>query len=101
MIRETSSRRVISYARLELAASLVEGGLVRPAERPASFEEAVTVLTELRSDPEAPELISAPATYLLATAYESLRQFDKAKTLYQSLSDEVALHRFTLSNPGD
>jgi predicted negative regulator of RcsB-dependent stress response len=89
MIKESSSRKVVSYARLELARSLVEAGLLRPAERPTSFEEAVTVLTELRSDPEAPELISAPATFLLATAYESLRQFDKAKELYQSLSTEA------------
>lgn len=89
MIRDTSSHWLLGYARLELARSLVETGLLQPTDREANFAEAVKVLTELRTDPDAPPLINAPATFLLATTHESLREFDQAKDLYQALVNDA------------
>ena len=88
LLQENVQPTVRGYARIELARSRIEQGLAEPTERPGAFEEAARVLEETLADPVAPEMQRAEATFLLASAYESLRQFDRAKELYQALMQE-------------
>lgn len=89
MLQEKLPPSVLGYARIELARSRVEQGLAQPTERPAAFEEAAKMLEQVRSDPESTPLLQAEATFLLASTYESLRQFEGAKELYQSLAQDT------------
>jgi predicted negative regulator of RcsB-dependent stress response len=89
MLQEKLPPSVQGYARIELARSRVEQGLSQPAERPGAFEEAAKLLEEVRSDPTTAPMQQAEATFLLASTCESLRQLDRAKELYQSLTQDA------------
>jgi hypothetical protein len=89
MLQEKLPPSVLGYARIELARSRVEQGFAQPSERPAAFGEAAKVLEQVRSDPESTPLLQAEATFLLASTYESMRQFEGAKELYQSLTQDT------------
>jgi predicted negative regulator of RcsB-dependent stress response len=88
MLQEKVQPGVRGYARIELARSRVEQGLAEPTERPEAFEEASRLLEEVLNDPAATDMQRAQATFLLASTCESLRQFDRAKELYQTLMQE-------------
>ena len=90
LIQETTDPAVVGYARLQLARARVQQGLTNPAERSAAFEEAVSLLAQIRSDPQKPPLLEAPAAFLLASTYESMREPERAKPLYQELADSAA-----------
>jgi hypothetical protein len=89
MLDEKLPPSVLGYARVELARSRVEQGLAQPTERPGAFEDAAKLLEAVRSDPATPPMQQAEATFLLASTCESLRQLDRAKELYQSLTQEA------------
>ena len=79
---------VLGYARLQLASLRIGDALGQPDQRPAGFEEAVKLLTEVRSGVDTPPALGAAASFALAGAYESLGQFDKARELYGAVSNE-------------
>jgi predicted negative regulator of RcsB-dependent stress response len=89
MLQEKMPASVLGYARIELARSRVEQGLSQPSERPGAFEEAAKLLEEVRSNPALPPMQQAEATFLLASTRESMRQFDQAKELYQTLTQDA------------
>ena len=89
MLQEKLPPSVLGYARIELARSQVERGLADPSARPAAFEEAAKVLEQVRSDPESTPMLQAAATFLSASTAESLRQFDRARELYQALVQDT------------
>jgi hypothetical protein len=89
MIQARTTPVVRGYARLELARSRVTQGMTQPEERQAAFAEAVSLLEELRGDPEVPAQLDAAGTFLLASTHESLRQLDRAKELYRALAEDA------------
>jgi hypothetical protein len=89
MLQDKLPPSVLGYARIELARSRAEQGLAQATERPAAFEDAAKLLEEVRSDPACPPMQQAEATFLLASTYESLRQFDRAKETYESLVQDA------------
>jgi hypothetical protein len=80
---------VLGFARLQLASLRVGDALAQPEQRPAGFEEAVKLLGEVRSAPDTPPVLFASASFALAGAYESLREFDKARELYTALANDA------------
>jgi len=89
LIQETGSPSVAGYARLALARSRYDQGMLKPDERQAAFSEAITLLEQIRADPATRTDLDAAAAFLLASTYESTRQFDKARQLYQTLKDDT------------
>ena len=98
MIQDTKDPALAGYARLELATSRITQAFRQPTQRKAAFEEAATLLEQIRRDPQCPPLLDAAATFALASTYESLDQFDKAKELYQTLIDEQRYQGFAYKN---
>lgn len=94
MIADTKHAGLAGYARLELAASRIAQAFRQPAQRPAAFEDAASLLEQIRATPESPRTLQAAATFALASTYESLRRFDKAKELYKILTDEPQYQAF-------
>jgi predicted negative regulator of RcsB-dependent stress response len=88
MIQQTSDPRLVGYARLRLARSRIDQAFNQPTQRQEALEEAADLLRQVLSDPQTPPLLHAPASFLLATAYESLRQMDKAREQYEALTTE-------------
>jgi tetratricopeptide (TPR) repeat protein len=88
MIQQTTDPRLVGYARLRLARSRIDQAFDQPAERQEALEEAADLLRQVLSDPQTPPLLHAPASFLLATTYESLRQMDKAQELYKAIVTE-------------
>lgn len=89
LLQETSSPSVAGYARLALARSRYDQGMLQPEERQAAFNEAITLLEQIRADSATRTDLDAAAAFLLASTYESTRQFDKARQLYQTLKDDT------------
>jgi hypothetical protein len=88
MLQGNMTAHAKGYAELALARSRVADGLVHPDQRPAAFEEAVDILERLRSDPGTTPMLQAAATFLLASAEESLQRLERAKELYESLRSD-------------
>jgi hypothetical protein len=88
LISKGGDPTVMGFAKLQLASVRVQQALMRADQRPAGFQEAVTLLTEIRSAPGTPTPLFAAATFALASALESLHEFDQARTLYTALANE-------------
>lgn len=88
LIRETSDPAIAGNARLHLARFRYDEGFARPEQRQAAFEEAADLLQQVTGNPETPPMIAAAASFALASTYESLRELDKAETLYETLKSE-------------
>ncbi len=88
LIAQGGDPAVAGFAKLQLANLRANQALTQADQRPAGFQEAVTLLNEIRSAPEAPTPLFAAATFALASALESLHEFDQARTLYTALASE-------------
>ena len=76
------------YARLSLSGLLISDALKSPDQRQANLEDAANLLAEVTGNPKTPRALAAAARYSLATTYESLRQPEKARELYQQLTSD-------------
>lgn len=86
-IQEWSDPTLRGYGQLQLARAKVDQAYLNPGARQAALGEAAEMLNKIRSAPDTDAALHAAATFLLATTYESLRDFEGAKSLYQSLVD--------------
>ncbi len=87
-VDEVSDPALGGYARLSLAGALISDALKNPDQRPAAFENAAALLTEITTNTRTPGPLAAAARFSLATTYESLRQPEKARELYQDLTTD-------------
>ena len=94
LMQESSDPGLTGYARLELATAKMRQAFTDPTQRTIAFEDARTLLEQIRSTPQTPPMLQAGATFALASACESLREFDKARALYKSLIDDTRFQGF-------
>ncbi len=87
MIGEASDSRLAGYARLQLARSYYEDALENADQRPDGFNQAAELLREVRASRVEEPNLKAAATFMLASAEESLDNIDTAQQLYQELTD--------------
>lgn len=89
MIAEASDPGLAGYARLRLARSRVDRAMAQPEGREAALQEARDLLEQIRSDPATRPMLDAAAAFLLATTCESLREIDRAREVYESLTQDT------------
>jgi tetratricopeptide (TPR) repeat protein len=89
IIADQSHPTLLSSARLTLAQTLVRAALNDTQRREILLEEAESLLRQIIDDPAAPGSLAAAATYAIGSVYESLGQFEQAKTSYADLADNA------------
>lgn len=85
---DASTPALAAAARLRLARYHIDQAERNPDRRGEELRRAATLLEQTVGQPDTPASLAAAARFALATAYESLRELDKARATYQSLVDE-------------
>jgi tetratricopeptide (TPR) repeat protein len=89
LINENSDANLVAAARLRLGNALMLQAYEDAAQRESLLREAEAAYVEVARSDTAPDPLAGAATYALGTVYESLREFEQARAMYQSLTEET------------
>jgi len=88
LISENSDPRVVAAARLRLGNALFERAGENTAESSSYLDEAVRELAAVAESADVPPAMPAAALFKLGKVYETRREFDQARQVYERLRDD-------------
>jgi tetratricopeptide (TPR) repeat protein len=91
IISEVPDPEITGWARLTLASTEMDEALsVAEENREPLLRQAIESLEKVTANPESSPMLKAAATFALANAHESLREFGRAQELYEELVNNAA-----------
>jgi predicted negative regulator of RcsB-dependent stress response len=90
LVEDAAQPSVRNYGQLRLACAKIEEAIAQPSQREPLLREAVTLLEKLTTSGNGDPLLEAAARFALGTAYESLREPDRARAQYDALVSREA-----------
>lgn len=82
---DAANPALTASAQLLLARAYYDEALQSSDKRTESFQQAATVLEQMRASSSTPAVMRAAASFLLGSTYESLARFDDARKVWQEL----------------